>query len=245
MKPTILITYCLLTVAMGGGQLLPAQTLSESEILSQADARIQKYRTGDAQLHLVTPDGKALKKGTRITIEQTRHSFLFGSNIFMLGRCKTDAENAAYAKEFSDLLNYATVPFYWWAYEREAGHPDYESTDRVAAWCAAHHFTMKGHPLAWNYMDPSWLPSDPEEVMRLQMQRITDIVGKFKDQINVFDVVNEATHIASERTLQQAPKLTAAIKQMGVQKHGRELTGTFTFNTQTAQPIEVKLKSEN
>jgi hypothetical protein len=155
MKPKILITYCLLTAAMGGVQFLPAQTISESEILSQADARIQKYRTGDAQLRLVTPDGKALKKGTRVTIEQTRHSFLFGCNIFMLGKCQTDAENAAYGKEFSDLLNYATVPFYWWNYEREAGHPDYASTERVAAWCRAHHITMKGHPLAWNYTDTS------------------------------------------------------------------------------------------
>lgn len=206
---------------MGGVQFLPAQTLSESEILSQADARIQKYRTGDAQLRLVTPDGKALKKGTRVTVEQTRHSFLFGCNIFMLGKCKTAAENAAYGKEFSDLLNYATVPFYWWDYEREAGHPNYESTERVADWCSAHHLTMKGHPLAWNYRDPSWLASDLAEAMRLQMQRITDIVGRFRGQINFFDVVNEATNFAREKTLQQAPKLTAGIEQMGLPNYLR------------------------
>jgi GH35 family endo-1,4-beta-xylanase len=221
MNPKVLITYCLLIVAMGGAQFLPAQTLAESEILSQADARIQKYRTGDAKLRLVTSDGKALKKGTRVTLEQTRHSFLFGCNIFMLGACKTAADNAAYEKEFSDLLNYATVPFYWWAYEPEAGHPDYGSTDRVVAWCAAHHITMKGHPLAWNYMDPSWLPSDPAEAMLLQMQRITDIVGRFKDQINFFDVVNESTRFAREETLQHAPKLTAGIEQMGVETYLR------------------------
>jgi GH35 family endo-1,4-beta-xylanase len=221
MKPKILITYCLFTAAMGGLKFLPAQTLAESEILSQADARIQKYRTGNAQLRLVTPDGKALKKGVRVTIEQTRHSFLFGCNIFMLGKCKTDAENAAYEKEFSDLLNYATVPFYWWVYEREAGHPDYASTERVAAWCAAHQVTMKGHPLAWNYVDPSWLPSDPAEATRLQMQRITDIVGKFKGQINFFDVVNEATQFQRQELLQNAPKLTAGIEQMGAPSYLR------------------------
>ena len=171
---------------MGGSQFLPAQTLSESEILSQADARIQKYRTGDAQLRLVAPDGKVLKKGAHVSIEQTRHSFLFGSNILMLFECKTDPENAAYEKEFSDLLNYATVPFFWWAYEPEPGHPDYAGTDRVAAWCTAHHITMKGHPLAWNHTDPSWLPSDPAEAMGLQMQRITDIVERFKGRINIF-----------------------------------------------------------
>ena len=219
MKPKTLIAYCLLTVAMGGVKILPAQTLSESEIINQADARIQKYRTGDMQLRLVTPEGKAVKRGTRISIEQTRHSFLFGSNIFMLGGCKTAADNAAYEKEFSGLLNYATVPLYWWDYEPEAGHPDYANTARMAAWCAARHITVKGHPLAWNYVDPSWLPGDPAEAMRLQMQRITDIVGRFKGQVDFFDVVNEATSFARDETLEHAPKLTAAIQQMGVQNY--------------------------
>ena len=215
MKPSILITFCLLTAAMGGVQILPAQMLSESEILNHADARIQKYRTGHVQLRLMTPEGKAVKRGERVSIEQTRHSFLFGSNIFMLGEGKTATNNVDYEKEFSALLNYATVPLYWWNYEREAGHPDYERTARMAAWCAAHNITVKGHPLAWNYVDPDWLPSDPAEVMRLQMQRITDIVGRLKGQVNFFDVVNEATNFARDETLQHAPKLTAAIKQMG------------------------------
>ncbi len=98
-------------MALGGIQFLPAQTLSESEILNQAGARIQKYRTGNAQLRLVTADGKALKKGTHVSIEQTRHSFLFGSNIFMLFKCKSDADNAAYEKEFSDCSTMPPCPF--------------------------------------------------------------------------------------------------------------------------------------
>ena len=220
-KSTHLLIYCLLTVVAGGVQILPAQTLSEGEILNQADARIQKYRTGDVQLRLVTPEGKAVKSGTRISIEQTRHSFLFGSNIFMLGACKTPADNAAYEKEFSDLLNYATVPLYWWEYEPEAGHPGYEGTARMAAWCAAHHITVKGHPLAWNYVDPSWLPADLADAMRLQMQRITDIMGRFKGQVDYFDIVNEATNFDREETLAHAPKLTAAIRQMGVPSYLR------------------------
>ena len=219
MKPKNLITYGLLVVAMGGIQVLSAQTLMESEILGQADARIQKYRTGDARLRLVTPDGKPLRKGARVSIEQTRHRFLFGSNIFMLFKCQTDAENAAYEKEFSDLLNYATVPFYWWTYEPEPGRPNYAGTDRIAEWCAAHHITMKGHPLAWNTQDPSWLPRDPAEAMGLQMQRITDIVGRFKGQINIFDVVNEATKFDRPQTLKNGPILTGGIQALGVQNY--------------------------
>lgn len=123
MKAKILLALCLLVAALESASFLPAQTLSEGEILGQAEARIQKYRTGIADLRLVGPDGKALKKGARVSIEQTRHRFLFGANIFMLNRCKTPADNAAYEKEFTGLLNYATLPFYWWEYEPQSGPP--------------------------------------------------------------------------------------------------------------------------
>jgi len=210
-----------LSAAMAATSCATAQTLSENEIRGQADARIQKYRTGDAELRLVTPDRKGLKKGARIRIEQTRHKFLFGCNLFMLTKCRTAAENAAYEKEFSDLFNYATLPFYWPQYERQAGHPDYADTDRFVAWCAAHHVTMKGHPLAWNWWQPSWLPSDLVEVTRLQMQRITDIVRHFKGEIDIWDVVNEATEFDRQDTRQQGPTLTAAIRRTGVEDYLR------------------------
>jgi endo-1,4-beta-xylanase len=218
MKPKTLITICIL-VAVESASLLAAQTLSESEILGQAEARIQKYRTGDAELRLVRPDGKVLRKGARVRIEQTRHSFLFGANVFMLNHCKTPADNAAYEKEFSDLLNYATLPFYWWAYEPHPGQPNYADTQRFVAWCEAHHITMKGHPLAWNEGQPSWLPVNLTEVTRLQMQRITDIVERFKSAIGIWDVVNEATAFDRDSTRKGGPTLTAAIRQMGVQEY--------------------------
>jgi GH35 family endo-1,4-beta-xylanase len=221
MKTALRVTCLLITITLGWVRFLPAQTLTESEILSQANARIQKYRTGNADLRLLGPDGKPLKKGARVEIQQTRHSFLFGSNIFMLGHCNTPEANAGYEKRFSDLFNYATVPFYWWAYERQAGQPNYDDSDRIATWCADHNITMKGHPLAWNYVDPSWLPADPGAAMQLQMQRISDIVGRFKDQIRYFDVVNEATRFSRPETLEHAPKLTEAIQQMGVQNYLR------------------------
>jgi len=221
MKLRTIFISSFLTVAMAGASSLPAQTLSENEILSQADARIQKYRTGDAELRLVTPDRRGLKKGACVKIEQTRHSFLFGCNLFMLNKCRTAAENVVYEKEFSDLFNYATLPFYWWQYEREAGHPNYEDTDRSVAWCSAHHVTMKGHPLAWNEGQPAWLPSDLADVTRLQMQRITDIVRRFKGEIDLWDVVNEATEFDRVSTRQGGPTLTAAIRRTGVEDYLR------------------------
>ncbi len=217
MKPRTLLALSLILAVAGSSRLLPAQNLSEGEILGQAEARIRRYRTGEANVRLTGVDGKPLRKGVRVRIEQTRHSFLFGANIFTLGHCKSPADNAAYEKAFSGLLNYATLPFYWWEYEPRQGSPEYTDTERIAAWAAVHHIAMKGHPLAWNEGQPSWLPGDLAEVTRLQMQRITDIVGRFRGEIGIWDVVNEATDFDRESTREGGPTLTAAIRQAGVQ----------------------------
>ena len=221
MRPKTFLALSLILAVTGSSRLLPAQNLSEGEILGQAEARIRKYRTGDAHLRLLGTDGKPIRKGIPVRIEQTGHSFLFGANVFMLNRCKTPADNAAYEKEFSALLNYATLPFYWWEYEPQPGHPNYADTERLAAWCAAHDIVMKGHPLAWNEGQPSWMPADLAEAMRLQMQRIADIVGRFKGEIGIWDVVNEATDFDRDSTRKGGPTLTAAIRQMGVRDYLR------------------------
>jgi endo-1,4-beta-xylanase len=192
------------------------------DILDQADARIEKHRKGDAVLKLAGPDGKPLQNGLAIKIEQKRHQFLFGCNIFKLGRCSTLEDNAAYEKHFAALLNFATLPFYWWNYERRQGQTDDERTDEIVRWCKAHNITTKGHPLAWNYVDPQWLPKEPAEAMQLQFKRITRCVRKFKGDIDIWDVVNEATQYDRDQIKKQAPILTEAIRKMGVGAYVRE-----------------------
>ena len=144
-----------------------------------------------------------------------RHAFLFGSNIFKLGRCGTKAENEAYGKHFSELLNYATAPFYWWSYEKEEGKPDYDATDRIVSWCRRHRIEVKGHPLMWNWVDPKWLPDDSAKVRQLQLDRIAACVKRFRSGIAYWDVVNEATQFDRPNCLKQAPKLTAAVNEIG------------------------------
>lgn len=190
-------------------------TLPAADILREADARIERYRTGEVVLRLIAPSGRPLGEGTRVSLEQTRHAFLFGSNIFMLDKCRTPEENAAYEKQFVSLLNYATLPFYWWRYEPEQGKPRYSETERTAAWCQQHQITMKGHPLAWNWRDPAWLPRDPEAAMRLQLGRVEACVTRFKGVIDFWDVVNEATDYGRAEPSENSPILTEAIRRMG------------------------------
>jgi endo-1,4-beta-xylanase len=194
----------------------------KNEILDEADERIEKHRKGDAALKLTGPDGKPFQNGLTVKIEQKRHKFLFGCNIFKLNRCRTQEDNTAYAKHFAALLNYATLPFYWWDYERRQGGPDDERTDEIVRWCKTHNVTPKGHPLAWNYVDPRWLPKEPAEAMQLQIKRITRCVRKFKGDIDFWDVVNEATDYDRAQIKKQAPILTEAIRRMGVGVYVRE-----------------------
>ncbi len=193
-----------------------AQPLTKDQILSGADARIEQIRKADARLVVLDADGKPLPAGVELQIEQTRHQFLFGCNLFKLFKCRTPEDNAAYEKQFAGLLNFATLPFYWWTYEPTADRNLDESTDRMIQWCRDHNITTKGHPLAWNYVDPKWLPNDPAKVMELQIQRIDRAIKRFDPAILYWDVVNEATHYDRAEVEKQAPKLTEAIRKIGV-----------------------------
>jgi endo-1,4-beta-xylanase len=209
-------------VSLAFSKPLPAASEQKEQILERADERIDKHRKADATLKFIGANGKPFRSGLSAKIEQKRHKFLFGCNIFKLGRCRSPEDNILYEKQFASLLNFATLPFYWWNYERRQGQPDDERTEEIVRWCKAHNITTKGHPLAWNYVDPPWLPDEPSLVMKLQLSRVGRCVRKFKDKIDIWDVVNEATHYDRDSLKKQAPILTEAIRKMGVGPYIRE-----------------------
>jgi endo-1,4-beta-xylanase len=174
---------------------LPGVTRAEeSPYLRRAEAGIRQHRMGELIIRVNDAGGHPLK-GARVAVELLRHQFLFGCNIFQWGRLKNRRDEEIYRERFADLFNYATLPFYWRDYERERGHPLYESRMKIVEWCKGHGITPKGHPLFWNNPAgvPWWLPQDREEVRRLSMERIEDCVSRFKGLIDLWDVVNEAT----------------------------------------------------
>jgi len=185
-------------------------------ILAAAEERIEKHRKADADLRILGPDGKQLRDGLPVRIEQTRHKFLFGCNLFKLHRCRSPQDNADYERHFAEMLNFATLPFYWWNYERQKGVTNDPQIEEMIRWCKARNITTKGHPLAWNYVEQKWLPDDPEAAMKLQLKRIDRCVRKFKGGIDIWDVVNEATHYDRDQCKKNAPKLTEAIRKMGI-----------------------------
>jgi endo-1,4-beta-xylanase len=154
-------------------------------------ARIQRYRMADLTVVVHDAHGRPLRN-TTVSIQQTRHAFLFGCNIFGLKPDDASPNQKAYQDHFAALFNYATLPFYWGSFEHTQGQPDYPRLDAMAQWCVAHSITPKGHPLLWHQVVPEWVPHDPDAVIPLLHARVTDLVTHYRGRIGYWDVVNEA-----------------------------------------------------
>jgi len=166
--------------------------LSEREIFEGANDRIHEHRMGDAIVTVTDSDGKPVADA-QVTVQQTNHAFLFGCNIFNLGHYEDDEKNRIYEERFSALLNYATLPFYWGAFEREPGKPDYDRLDRMAKRCKELGIVTKGHPLVWHEVVPAWAPADMTILEDRLRNRVTDIVKHYTGLVDIWDVINEAT----------------------------------------------------
>lgn len=188
--------------------------------LPGADERIARIRCGEVKIEVRDAEGRPVA-GARVEVKQKRHAFLFGSNIFTWANPDKNRE-AAYRERFAELLNYATLPFYWWSYEAEQGRPQHDKSQQIAQWCREYGVATKGHPLMWNYAEPRWLPDDLAAVRRLQLARIDDCVRRFQGLIDRWDVVNEAVHFDREQCLQRAPRLSAVWKEAGRVEWTRE-----------------------
>ena len=193
---TTAATATLLATPRGWSAEQTAPGPSDDEILAQAKARIARHRQGDGVVTVRGADGKPIS-GAAVKVEQLRHDFLFGCNFFMFARFKEAEREEEYRGRFATLLNYATLGFYWGAYEPERGKPHYDYTDKVVDWCRAHGITCKGHPLTWDHpaSSPKWLTDDLAEVERLSTARVREIIARFQGRIDIWDVVNEPTDL--------------------------------------------------
>ena len=195
--------------------LMKAQTVSEQYISNWSDPEVQeRIETGIemnrkdwANIKFVNEDGKATQWDGTIQIKQTTHDFLFGANIFILDGYEVDEKNETYKNVFKNLLNYATVPFYWKSLEPEQGNVRFSksskhiyrrpASDICVEFCKNNNITMKGHPIMWDhhiYGIPSWLPLEEDSREYYMEKRIQEIGERYRDDITHWDVVNEINH---------------------------------------------------
>ncbi len=158
---------------------------------AKIDQNIEKYRKADALLIL-----KGLPQGTEVKIEQQKHYFEFGANIFSFDQLGSIQLNEKYKEVFGTLLNSATIPFYWKTFEPNPGKPRYKasfedtedywnkqkgswtrynwsrpSLDIIIQFCESKNIHMHGHPVIWGNMTwnhPAWVPKDSDKVQEME-----------------------------------------------------------------------------
>ncbi len=164
---------------------------------------IEKHRKGDATIEVVGKDGKPLANAT-VEICQQTHEFLFGCNLFALDQLATPELNRKYEAAFTNLFNFATVPFYWRELEPQQGKPRFAEDsppiwrrpppDRLVKWCKAHGITPKGHALMYvkNQFMPDWTARNDAEMLRRQGAiHMAGIAERYGRDIPIWDAVNE------------------------------------------------------
>lgn len=166
--------------------------MNADALLESASERIEACRKADAVIRVVDHRGMPMP-GVRLRVEQTSHAFLFGCNVFPVLGYADPATESLYERRFAALLNYATLGFYWRGYEPEPGTTRAEHLAAQARWCVAHGIRPKGHPLVWHETYPDWAPSDVDETVTRERERVRDVVASFAGLIDTWDVVNEVT----------------------------------------------------
>lgn len=167
------------------------------------------HRIGEVTLTVLGPDRRPLADRV-VTVEQRRHAFAFGNIGFdfvqLVGGPEpaeqdreqsfggaADVDLDQFAELWLGLFNTATLPFYWGRYEPARGVPDAARLTRTARWLTERGVVVKGHPLVWHTVQPSWLLGlELDEVERLLRERIRQLAGGFAGLIDTWDAINEA-----------------------------------------------------
>lgn len=140
-----------------------------------------------------------------VTVAQSRHAFGFGNIAFDLiplangegevrdvGFGGASAHLERLADLWLDVFNIGTLPFYWRTFEPERGAPDTARLLQTARWLVERGVTVKGHPLVWHTLTPSWLDDVPlDKLASVIRSRIVREVSDFAGVIDTWDAINE------------------------------------------------------
>lgn len=87
---------------------------------------------------------------------------------------------------------------------------DFAAPDRFVEFGEKNHMFIVGHTLVWHSQTPAWVfkdeqgnPVDRETLLKRMRDHISTVVGRYKERINGWDVVNEALN--EDGTLRQTP----------------------------------------
>jgi GH35 family endo-1,4-beta-xylanase len=159
--------------------------------LAHARQDIPRYRTSGLTVTVLDAAGAPLP-GATIAYTQTTHDFLFG--IF------DTLENAGiegYELMQQAGINYLTTGFYWGETEPEQDQIPWDYIDHQIGVLdlAEMGFSLKSHALLalWEFATPNYLKDMSfDEVNKEVFEHISTLVERYRDQIDIWNVINEA-----------------------------------------------------
>ena len=183
-------------------------------VLRSAGRRRRCLESGSSEAHREASPGRWMVPvldragqpgGVQVEIEQTGTSFCSAATSFSGAVLRGEAERAAVppAVRRAAELRHAAVLLA----DVRAGNasPATSVPSRSPGGAASSGILTKGHPLAWNFAEPRWLPddwTDPPAANGAHRRLRGPVSAGLIDR---WDVVNEATHFDREEFLRGRP----------------------------------------
>ena len=97
------------------------------------------------------------------------------------------------AREFNLLTTENTMK--WSLIQPERYRYDWAGADELVNFAIANGMKVRGHTLIWQMQMPDWLKYQDwsrEELLTIMKEHITNVVGRYRGRVDIWDVVNEA-----------------------------------------------------
>lgn len=188
---------------------------SSGDWVADANARIEEIRKRDVQVKVQNNSGTAIS-GATVQITQTKSEFAFGTAI-NVNRIQdwtngTPSTLNTYEQFVVDNFEWTVSEsrHKWPAFEYSRDNVTYTNADKLVNFSKKNDLRMRGHALTWGvtYTDfePPWVHvladntsttaknNGGSELEEEVMEHIEDVVPRYADYIEHWDVNNEMTH---------------------------------------------------
>ncbi|SEQ73792.1 endo-1,4-beta-xylanase [Natrinema salaciae] len=172
-----------------------------------ADERIEQHRTSDLEIVVQNADGTPIPDAT-VDVEMREHAYGFGTQVnaelLVEGSIEGDpvdeADLEAYRERVPELFNTAVLGnHHKWRFWEE----NRETADAATEWLLDRELDVRGHTCVWGNRDTYAVPADvetaiderdAETIRERSLEHIETIIRHYGDDIEEWDVVNEALH---------------------------------------------------
>lgn len=139
---------------------------------------------------ILAAEGALYERSLTKALVSPRPDMKLGCNFF-----RYSSDSSLYARYFSKLFNFATLPFYASRTVPEKDRYDYSYIDRALSFLSDKGIEAKGHPLFFGHkeVNPSWMFSLSYQELRHEAEKIAaHHVSAYQDRIFCWDAMNEA-----------------------------------------------------